>query len=103
MEHFWSELGDKMKGAYEEAERRSKKDLSMLSNIPQILSFLKDMNQEDLLLLLDQARKIKKRKNPKNPPIDGDFYKCRDLLNAEDNKLIDRVREFMLKEIEPIA
>lgn len=103
MENFWSELGDKMKNAFEDAERRSKKDLALLANIPNILSFLKDMNQEDLLLLLDQARKIKKRKNPTNPPINGDFYNCRELLTVEENKKLDEVREFMLKEIEPIA
>lgn len=103
MENFWSELGDKMRDAYEDAERRSKKDLAMLSNIPNILSFLKDMNQEDLLLLLDQARKIKKRKNPKNPPINGDFYETKSLLPKEDQELIARVRRFMMEEIEPIA
>ncbi|MBC7658352.1 MAG: acyl-CoA dehydrogenase family protein [Chitinophagaceae bacterium] len=92
-----------MKGAYEDAEKRSKKDLHMLSNIPSILSFLKDMNQEDLLLLLDQARKIKKRKNPKKPPINGDFYNMRDKLEPEDRVKIDEVRAFMLKEVEPIA
>ena len=92
-----------MKDAYEHAERVSKKDLAMLNNIPSIFSFLKDMSQEDLLLLLDQARKIKKRKNPKKPPIDGDFYNMEDTLTPEDRATIAKVREFMLKEIEPIA
>lgn len=103
METFWTDLGEKMKGAYEHAEKVSKKDLGMLSNIPAIMSFLKDMNQEDLLLLLDQARKIKKRKNPKNPPINGDFYNMRATLEPEDRVKIDEVRRFMLAEIEPIA
>ncbi len=103
MENFWSELGDKMKGAYEDAERRGKKDLAMLANVPNILAFLKDMNQEDLLLLLDQARKIKKRKNPKNPPINGDFYQTRDLLPPDEVVLLDKVRDFMVREIEPIV
>lgn len=103
METFWSDLGDKMKGAYEHAEKVSKKDLGMLANIPSIMGFLKDMSQEDLLLLLDQARKIKKRKNPKNPPINGDFYNTRQWLEPEDRVTLDNVRQFMLREIEPIA
>lgn len=103
METFWADLGEKMKGAYEHAEKVSKKDLGMLSNIPAIMSFLKDMSQEDLLLLLDQARKIKKRKNPKNPPINGDFYNMRATLEPEDRVKIDEVRQFMLTHVEPIA
>ncbi len=102
-ESFWSELGGRMKNALEDAERIGKRDLGLLGNIPSVLSFLKDMSQEDLLLLLDQARKIKKRKHPVKPPINGDFYQMRDLLPEADKILLDKVRDFMLKEIEPIA
>lgn len=55
------------------------------------------------MLLLDQARKIQKRKNPKFPPINGDFYDVQALLTDDDRKLLGEVREFMVKKIDPIA
>ncbi len=101
MENFWSDLGERMKDASEDAERRSKNDLVLLSNIPQMLGFLKDTNQDDLLQLLDRARKIQKRKNPKRPPIKGDFYNCREMLSKDELLILDRVRDFMVREVEP--
>ena len=103
MENIWSELSESIKSAFEEASTRRKKDMAMIKNIPAVLSFLKDMNGEQLLLLLDQARKIKKRQDPKFPPINGDFYDTRDLLSADEKAIIDRVRKFMVAEVEPIA
>lgn len=74
-----------------------------LASLPHILSFLKEMDSESLLLLLDQARKIKKRKNPKFPPINADFYDIQGLLTDDERKLLAQVREFMLAEVQPIA
>ena len=61
------------------------------------------MNAEELILLLDQARKIKKRKNPKIPPINGDFFQTGQFMNAEEQHLLEQVRAFAKNEIEPIA
>lgn len=103
MENFWDSLSEKMKTAFTEAEKRRKIDLFKVGSLPHILSFLKDMGPDDILLLLDQARKIKKRKNPKLPPINADFYDVKSLLTSEEQQKLNEVREFMLKEVEPIA
>ena len=70
---------------------------------PALLASLKDFDAQELILLMDQARKIKKRQNPVIPPVNGDFYRTRDMLSVEDKALLDEVRDFMLKEVEPIA
>lgn len=103
MENLWDELTEKLKTAFEDAEKKRKRDFAMISSIPDVLSYLKDMNSEDLLLLLDQARKIKKRKNPKFPAINGDFYETRNLLSKEDLLILSKVQEFTKNEIAPIA
>ena len=103
MENFWTEISDKMKDAFDKVEDRSKKDINLIKNIPAMLSFLSDLEGDELLLWLDQARKIKKRRNPKFPPINGDFYDTRANLNAEEKTILANVRAFMLEEIEPIA
>lgn len=103
MENFWDSLAENFKEAFAEAEKKRKGDLVKLASLPSILSFIKDMGPEDLLLLLDQARKIKKRKNPKRPPINGDFYDTRGLLTKEEQDTLDQVRHFMLQEVAPLA
>lgn len=103
LENLWNDISENLKGAFQDAEKNKKEGLVKLASIPHLLSFLKEMNADDLLLLLDQARKIKKRKNPKFPAINGDFYDTQDLLTNDDRKLLADVREFMVKKIEPIA
>jgi glutaryl-CoA dehydrogenase len=103
MENFWDDLGTKLKTAFEDAGKNAKQEFAMIKNIPGVLAYLKDMNGEELMLLLDQARKIKKRKNPKHPPINGDFYDTMALLTAEEQKTLQQVRDFMQAEVEPIA
>lgn len=100
---FWSELAEKLKDSFDEMDKKRHRDLSLIKNIPAVFSYLKDMNGQDLLLLLDQARKIKKRKNPKYPPINADFYNTVDLLNDDEKVILLNVREFMRKEVAPIA
>jgi glutaryl-CoA dehydrogenase len=95
MENFLDEIAQKIKEA--------KKDLAMIGNLPGILSYIKDMNGDEILLLLDQARKIKKRKHPKFPPINGDLYDMRAMLSPEDHELLAKVRTFMKEQVEPIA
>ncbi|MBC7428673.1 MAG: acyl-CoA dehydrogenase family protein [Bacteriovorax sp.] len=92
-----------MKSTFEDIEGRSKKDINLIKNIPAMLSYLSELEGDELLLWLDQARKIKERRDPKFPPINGDFYDTRHVLNADDRIVIDQVRNFMLEEIEPIA
>ena len=103
MENFWNDLGQRMKAAFESAEATGKKDFAMIKNLPGVIGYLKDMSSEDLLLLMDQARKIKKRKHPKNPPINADFYSTLDLLTADEKKRLLAVREFMANEVAPIV
>ena len=103
MDNFWEELGTKMRNSFEDLERHREKNFSMIKNIPDVLSYLKDLNSEDLMLLVDQARKIKKRKNPKYPAINGDFYNTLEYLNGEEREIVLKVREFMKKEIDPIV
>lgn len=103
MENFWDSLSEKMKDAFEEAEKKTKADFFKIGSLPNILTFIKDMGPEDILLLLDQARKIKKRKTLKPPAVNADFYDVKELLNAEEQKILDKVRAFMLKEVDPIA
>ncbi len=103
MENFWDNLSENLKKTFQEVEKKHKGDLVKLASIPHLLSFLKDMGPEDLMLLLDQARKIKKRKNPKLPPINADFYDIQTVLPEDDRKLLADVRQFMLTEVAPIA
>lgn len=85
MENFWNNLSVKF------------------ASLPHLVSFLKETDADDLLLLLDQARKIKKRKNQKFPAINADFYDSHALLTDDDRKILAQVREFMLTEVQPIA
>jgi glutaryl-CoA dehydrogenase len=103
MSDFWDEFADKLKGAYEEAEKKRKSDFAMIKNLPGVIAYIKDLEGEELLLLLDQARKIKKRKNPKFPEINGDFYNTYDLLSEDEKAVIAKVRSFMQSEIAPIV
>ncbi|KYG66479.1 acyl-CoA dehydrogenase [Bdellovibrio bacteriovorus] len=103
MENFWESLSEKMKDAFEQAEKKRKSDLFKLGSLPHVLSFIRDMGPEDILLLLDQARKIKKRKNPKRPPINADFYDVKDLLTPDEQKTLDEVRAFMTSKVEPLT
>ncbi len=103
MQEFWDTLSENLKKTFQDVEKHRKGDLVKLASIPHLLSFLQEMGPEDLLLLLDQARKIKRRKNPKFPPINSDFYDVQGLLPEEDRKLVTKVREFMLAEVAPIA
>ncbi|WP_413560595.1 acyl-CoA dehydrogenase family protein [Bdellovibrio sp. HCB209] len=101
--NFWDDLGKKIKNAYEEAEKKSKADLTMIKSLPGVLNYLKDLNGEEMLLLLDQARKIKKRKNPKFPAINGDFYDTANFLSEEEKAILNKVKHFAKTEVEPIA
>ncbi|AUO00212.1 acyl-CoA dehydrogenase [Bacteriovorax stolpii] len=92
-----------MKDAFDKVEDKSKKDLNLIKSIPAMLSFLSDLDDDEVLMWLDQARKIKKRRTPKFPPINGDFYDTREYLNADEKLVLDSVRRFMIEEIEPIA
>ena len=103
MESFWNDLTSRMKNAFEDAEKQTKKDFATIRNIPNLINYLKDMSGEELLLLMDQARKIKKRKNPKYPPINGDFYDTQELLNPDELKILLQVREYMHEHIAPIC
>jgi glutaryl-CoA dehydrogenase len=103
MEKFWSELGEKMRAAFEDAEKKSKKEFAMIKNLPGVLNYLKDLNGEELLLLLDQARKIKKRQNPKFPEINGDFYETLSLLTPDEQRRVKAVRGFMQEQVAPIV
>lgn len=103
MDNFWEEFTTKIQKAWNDTEKQAKKDLRLISSLPDVMSYLKGMTGEDLLLLLDQARKIKKRHNPKFPPINSDFYNTIDLLLPEEQAILLKVRNFMKTEIDPIV
>lgn len=101
--NFWSELSEKFESAFDNASKSLSNDFKRLKNVPDILNFLKDLTEEDLLLLLDQARKIKRRKNPKVPTINGDFYFTRDLIDPSERELILKVEKFCADYVAPNA
>lgn len=103
MENIWTEVADRFANAFDEIERQGKKDLKMISSLPEILSYFKGLNSQDLMMLVDHARKIQKRKNPKVKPIDGDFYNLRQQLPPEDLALLERVETVLKEEIQPIV
>ncbi len=103
MENLWDNISENLKSAYQGAEQHLKGDVVKLASLPHLLTFLKEVDSEGLLLLLDQARKIKKRKTIKFPPINADFYDIQGLLPEADRKLLADVRQFMLTEVAPIA
>lgn len=103
MKSIFDNISEKISTAYNDAEKGLKGDFARLKNLPAILSYLNELQGEDLLLLLDQARKIKKRKNPTFPEINGDFYATFETLNPEEKEIIKNVREFMQNEVKPIA
>lgn len=101
--NFWEEIGNKIKTAFEDAEKKGKIELSILKNAPAVMAYLKDLNGEELLLMLDQVRKIKKRKNPKFPPINGDFYNTAEILPPHERLILEKVKNFAKTEVEPLA
>lgn len=103
MENLWDNISKNLQDAYQGAEKHLKGDVVKLASLPHLLTFLKEVDSEGLLLLLDQARKIKKRKTIKFPPINSDFYDIQGLLPEADRKLLADVRQFMLTEVAPIA
>jgi glutaryl-CoA dehydrogenase len=102
MEKINDELLSK-KEVYQDIKTYIKNDLAMLGNLPELFSFLKDMSNSELVLLFDQAKKIKKRKSHIFPEINGDFYNTKSLLTPDEIQILANVREFMKREVEPIA
>jgi glutaryl-CoA dehydrogenase len=103
MDHLWNDITEHLHSALEKAEKLGKDDLHTLSKIPEILSYLKGLDGEDMMLLLDHARKIKKRKHPEYKPINSDFFNCRNMLNPEEQKLLTDVQAGLRLEIAPIV
>lgn len=103
MENLWSEIAGKFESAFEEIEKQGKKDLKMIAALPEMLSYFKGLDSKDLLLLVDHARKIKKRNNPRVKPINGDFYDLRSHLEPEELAILHKVEEAMVTDIQPIV
>lgn len=103
MENLWSEIAGKFESAFEEIEKQGKKDLKMIAALPEMLSYFKGLDSKDLLLLVDHARKIKKRNNPRVKPINGDFYDLRSRLDAEELAILHAVEAAMQSDIQPIV
>ena len=61
MDHFWDEIKEHFQSALQNAESLENQDLKSLADIPEILSYLKGLDGNDMQLLIDHARKIKKR------------------------------------------
>ncbi|RYZ75667.1 MAG: acyl-CoA dehydrogenase, partial [Proteobacteria bacterium] len=75
----------------------------MIAALPEMLSYFKGLDSKDLLLLVDHARKIKKRNNPRVKPINGDFYDLRSHLEPEELAILHKVEEAMVTDIQPIV
>lgn len=56
MENFWSEISDLVKDTFEKAEDRSRSDLVFIKSLPTMLAYLKELEGDELLLWIDQAR-----------------------------------------------
>ncbi|MGZ3788569.1 MAG: acyl-CoA dehydrogenase family protein [Bacteriovorax sp.] len=103
MENVFEELGEALISKMRQVERTGKKEIDLMRHLPEILTCVNDLKEEELLLWLYQAKKIKKRRAPEFPKINGDFYYTRNDLHEDEVKILENVRKFMLSEIEPIA
>ena len=99
MEHFWTEVTEHFQSALQKAERLGKKDLKNLAEIPEILTYLKGLDGDDLLLLVDHAKKIRKRNHPNIKSASNDFFHCQNLLEKEDQQLFNKVQAGLRLEI----
>lgn len=103
MENLWSEITEKLESAFGDIERKGKRDLKMIASLPEILSYFKGLDGDDLLLLVDHARKIQKRNHPRVKAINGDFYDLREKLEPDELAILKNVEEVMKNEIHPIV
>jgi glutaryl-CoA dehydrogenase len=70
-------------------------------DLGKLLRLLSELEPDDLVHLASQAR-TKHSKRPL-PAVDGDFYGLRSTLLPEEDAILRRVREFMEREVAPIA
>lgn len=70
-------------------------------NLSEIGSGLSNMSNAELYTLLKGIQSAAKEE--KVPPIQSDFYQISDMLSPEQEELRKKVREFMEKEVKPIA
>lgn len=103
MSDMWNEIGEKVSNAFKDTSRSFKDDFSKVRNLSGVMASISDLDGPDLMHLLGEVRKIKARRDPKFPKINGDFYKIMDSLSAEDQYTVIKVRKFMRDEIAPIA
>lgn len=61
------------------------------------------LNPEEQIQLVDQLRKIIKRRNPRIPDTSADFYQMEGKLNPGERQILLKVRKFMEEEVSPIA
>jgi formate dehydrogenase maturation protein FdhE len=92
MNHFWSEITEHFQSALQKAETLGKEDLKTLSDIPEIQSYLKELSEEDMLRLIDHARKIKERKDSDLKPIDHTTFTRNQTMKTEDQKMYNHVQ-----------
>lgn len=71
-----------------------------LGEVMQTVGKMNDKQLHQLVKLLGHSTNGKERPSP---PIDGDFYNISHMLNPEERALQLKVRDFMEKEIKPIA
>ncbi len=103
MTNALTEIAEKLKLTIEAAERRGRKDLKSLATVPALLSYLREMSGDEVLLLIDHARKINKRRNPRIKAINSDFYDVESLLKPEERAILQEVRDIMKAEVAPIV
>lgn len=75
--------------------------LSQKVDLPKMVGLVSQMNESDLSKMMGM---LKGGSKPKEiPAINGDFYELGKTLNPEEREIQLKVREFMNKEIKPIA
>lgn len=76
-------------------------ELSRKVDLPKMVGLVSKMSEEDLSKMMGM---LKGGSKPKTiPPVNGDFYELGKTLSADEREIQLKVREFMEREIKPIA
>lgn len=75
--------------------------LSQKVDLNEMVGMVSEMSEEDLAKMVKMMKGGKNQK--KIPEINGDFYTLEKTLSSEDQNIVANVRDFMEKEIRPIA
>jgi hypothetical protein len=92
MDHFWSEITEHFPSALRKAEILGNEDMQTLAEIPEILNYLKGLTPEDLLLLLDHASQINKRRPPEFQLLNSDFSILENVFKPNEQEFLAKAQ-----------